>query len=102
MPAGSKAALMRRIRSMPTGGAVAMQFVALQLADAVLGGDRSAELAHQPVHRLVHGPVERQEGVRVAAVRLRNVVVQIAVAHVAEAGDARLRRDARPRRRPRA
>ena len=54
MPAGSKAALIRRISSSADRRRGASQFVALQLADAVLGRDRTVELAHHVMHGLVH------------------------------------------------
>ena len=57
-----------------------------------------SKVADDVVHGLVHRPIEREEGVRVGADRLRNIVVQIAVAHVAEADEARAgARPLRPR-----
>ena len=64
------------------------QFVALQLADAVLGRDRTVKAAHDIVHGLVHGVVEAEKRLVVAVDRPGDVIVEIAVAHVAEADHA--------------
>ncbi len=97
MPAGSKAALTRRIRSMATGGAVAISSSRFSWPMPCSAEIEPLRLAHHVVHRLVHRPVEREEGFAVAADGLRDIVVQIAVAHVAEADDARVRRNGRDR-----
>ena len=62
----------------------AQQLVALQLADAVLGGDRAAEAGNDIVHRRGHRPPQRQIRRLVHAGRLRDVVVHVAVAEVTE------------------
>ena len=62
----------------------AQQLVALQLADAVLGGDRAAEAGNDIVHRRGHRPPQRQIRRFVHAGRLRDVVVHVAVAEVTE------------------
>ena len=95
MPAGSKAALTRRIRSIAIGGAVAISSSRFSWPMPCSAEIEPSRGAHDVVHRLVHGVVEREERFVIAADRLRDVVVQIAVAHVAEADDARAGRDRR-------
>ena len=56
------------------------QQIALQLADAVFGGDRAANSRDDPVHDVVHRLPSRQEGRLVGADRLRDVEMDIAVA----------------------
>ena len=60
------------------------QFVALELADAVLGGDRAAHSQHDLVHDRVHLVPAGDEGGRVGADRLADIVVDVAVAEMAE------------------
>jgi hypothetical protein len=60
------------------------QFVALEHADAVLGGDRSAHPQHDLEHHGVDLVPARQEIGGVAADRLADIVVDVAVAEMAE------------------
>ena len=95
--------LSARIRSSATGSLTVGKQVALHDADAVLGRDRAAVFQHDVEHDLVHVMPALEERGLVGADRLGDVVVDVAVAEMAErqrprAGDE-LRR---PPRRPRA
>ena len=80
-PLGSSARLSARISSSSSGDLCADR-LALELPDAVLGRDRAAERADRVVDHAVHRVALRSEQRRGA-----DVVVQVAVAEVAEAVD---------------
>src|SRR5690349_20961109 len=70
------------------GGVEGALDAAHQLADAVLGRDRAAMRKHPSMHDMVHLVPAGDEGVLVGAERLGNIVMNIAVAHMAEGADA--------------
>src|SRR6185312_8053964 len=77
---------------------VTRQHVALQLADAVLGADRSSDHMHAVVHQRVHVVLAREQFLFRPAFAGRDVVMKIPVAEVSEdhVADAR---ECRPQRR---
>jgi hypothetical protein len=83
MPFGSKAAFSARIRSSSTAG-LTRASAALQLADAVFGGNRAAELKRDLVDGLRQFLPSRQELHLGHADRLGDIVVVVAVAEMAD------------------
>src|SRR6185503_6942120 len=70
------------------GTLVALDLVHLEDAQAVLGADGTAQRVDDLVHDVVHVGGLREEALRVAARLRRAVVVDVAVAQVAEGDDA--------------
>src|SRR5690606_23569594 len=61
-----------------------MEGMALELADAVLGADAAAVLSHFRKNRVGHRPFPLGRPAPVGACRTRHVVMQVAVAKMAE------------------
>src|SRR5689334_23137695 len=69
------------------GGPDRCQLVTLQLTDTMLCGNRTVMGKHQSMHDMVHLVPAGDEGILIGSNRLRDVVVDVAVAHMAEGTD---------------
>ena len=95
MPCGSIARLMARMSSSAAGFLVALELADLELADAVLGADAAAVRGDEVVDGAADSVGPRRERAAIAAGRLAQVVVQVAVAEMAVGDETRARREPR-------
>ena len=84
MPFGSKPYLILRINSSSSGLLGVRQQIPLQAPDAVLGADRAFEIEHDLMHRRIQRLPIGEEHIAVHRHRLAHIVMDVAVAEMAE------------------